>query len=160
MALELSGAEFEAIKDDFITIDQDQDGHIDRKEMLELLDDEKAEHLDFMMTLMDTNGKGAHSFTEFLEIMAIITYNKGVTKRKATQFFRAIDKNKDGVICVDEFKRSWRFFYEITGKNNVANNPTESEIDALVQSLDTDHDGKLNLEEFLTGFDKFLNGTF
>ena len=156
MALELSGAEFEAIKDDFITIDQDQNGHIDRKEMLELLGDEKAEHLDFMMTLMDTNGKGAVSFTEFLEIMALMMYNKGVTIRIATQFFRVIDKNKDGFICFDEIKT----FYEITGKINVANNPTESEIDALVQSLDTDHDGKLNLEEFLTGFDKFLNGTF
>ena len=156
MALELSGIEFEAIKEDFLIIDKDGDGQISRNEMLELLGDEKVECLEFMMTLMDTNDKGTVCFTEFLDIMAFLIYNKGITIRIATQFFRAMDKDNDGALDVDEIKT----FYDITGNcQQKANNPTTSELDQLVESLDTDHDGKLDFEEFLSGLDKFLSGS-
>ena len=90
MALQLSGNEFEAIRDDFLCIDKDGDGQLTREEMLELLAG-KEENLDFMMRLMDADRNGTVEFHEFLEIMAFLNYNKGLNARTAGQFFRALE---------------------------------------------------------------------
>lgn len=150
MALQLSGNEFEAIRDDFLSIDKDGDGQLTREEMLELLSG-KEENLDFMMRLMDADRNGTVEFHEFLEIMAFLNYNKGLNARTAGQFFRALDKDGDGYLTVEEIK----YFYEMMGKDTEDKGPCNSEIEALVQSLDTDGDGKIDFEEFQNGIDKF-----
>ena len=150
MALQLSGNEFEAIRDDFLCIDKDGDGQLTREEMLELLSG-KEENLDFMMRLMDADRNGTVEFHEFLEIMAFLNYNKGLNARTAGQFFRALDKDGDGYLTVEEIK----YFYEMMGKDEEGKEPCNSEIEALVQSLDTDGDGKIDFEEFQNGIDKF-----
>ena len=68
MALQLNGKEFEEIRDDFIRIDKDGDGQINLEEMLEFLDGNKNEYIDFMMKLMDTNCNNVRlNFTNFLQ---------------------------------------------------------------------------------------------
>lgn len=151
MALQLTGTEFEDIRDDFLIIDKDGDGQINLEEMLELLAGKKEENLDFMMRLMDADCNGTVEFHEFLEIMAILTYNKGLNARTAGQFFRALDKDGNGYLSVEEIK----LFYVMTGGTEEKEPPTTSEIEALVQSLDTDGDGKITFEEFVDGIDKF-----
>jgi Ca2+-binding EF-hand superfamily protein len=150
MALQLTGSEFEAIRDDFIILDQDGDGRITGKEMLEILEGKKEEHLDFMMKLMDADCNGTVEFSEFLEIMAFLSYNKGLNTRTAAQFFRALDKDGDGHLSVEEIKS----FYEMMECSDEKVS-SKAEIEKLVQSLDTDGDGKINFEEFLEGIDKF-----
>ena len=100
MALQLNGMEFEDIRDDFISIDKDGDGQINREEMLQLFNGSKKENLDFMMKLMDINCNGTVEFHEFLEIMAFLVYNKGLNVRTAGHFFRALDKDGDGYLSV------------------------------------------------------------
>ena len=150
MALQLNGMEFEDIRDDFISIDKDGDGQINLEEMLEFLDGNKNEYIDFMMKLMDTNCNGTIEFHEFLAIMAFLLYNKTLNIPTAGQFFRALDKDGDGYLSVAEIKQ----FYE-TMISTREEAPSTEDIEALVQSLDEDDDGKINFEEFFHGIDRF-----
>ena len=150
MSFLLTGDEFEKIRDDFLLIDRDGDGQLTREEMLEVLEDKKEENLDFMMRLMDTDSSGTVEFHEFLEIMAFLNFDKGLNKRSAGQFFRALDKDGDGYLTVAEIQ----YFYEMIGTKG-ATDPTSEEIEVLVKDLDTDGDGKIDFEEFLNGINKF-----
>ena len=150
MALEYTGKEFETIRDDFIILDKNGDGRINREEMLGLLQGKKEENLDFMLKLMDADGNGTVEFIEFLEIMAFLSYNKGLDIRLAKQFFRALDKDGDDFLSVEEIQK----FYEMMGDPK-EKRPTKSEIEVLVLSLDTDGDRQVSFDEFLNGIDKF-----
>ena len=150
MSFLLTGDEFEKIRDDFLLIDRDGDGQLTREEMLEVLEDKKEENLDFMMRLMDTDSSGTVEFHEFLEIMAFLNFDKGLNKRSAGQFFRALDKDGDGYLTVAEIQ----YFYEMIGTKGETD-PTSEEIEVLVKDLDTDGDGKIDFEEFLNGINKF-----
>ena len=150
MSFLLTGDEFEKIRDDFLLIDRDGDGQLTREEMLEVLEDKKEENLDFMMRLMDTDSSGTVEFHEFLEIMAFLNFDKGLNKRSAGQFFRALDKDGDGYLTVAEIQ----YFYEMIGTKGETD-PSREEIEVLVKDLDTDGDGKIDFEEFLNGINKF-----
>ena len=150
MSFLLTGDEFEKIRDDFLLIDRDGDGQLTREEMLEVLEDKKEENLDFMMRLMDTDSSGTVEFHEFLEIMAFLNFDKGLNKRSAGQFFRALDKDGDGYLTVAEIQ----YFYEMIGTKGETD-PSHEEIEVLVKDLDTDGDGTINFEEFLNGINKF-----
>ena len=108
------------------------------------------EHLDFMMKLMDVDRNGTVEYSEFLEIMACLSYHKGINKRTAAQYFRALDKDGDGFLSVEEIQN----FYEIMGCAD-GKVRTQEQVEELVQSLDIDRDGKINFEEFLEGINKF-----
>ena len=150
MALQLTGAEFAMIRDDFLVIDKDGDGRINREELLEVLEGQTEENVDFMMKLMDVDCNGTVEFHEFLEIMAFLAYNKGLNRSTAKQMFRALDKDGDGFLSADEIKR----FYEIISDMD-DDVPSAEEIAGLIRSLDSNGDGKIDLEEFITGIDKF-----
>ena len=150
MALNLTSDEFASIRDQFLLIDDDGDGRLTREEMVKLVKDGKEEQLDFMMKLMDADESGTVEFHEFLEIMAFLNFNKGLNTRTAGQFFRALDKDGDGHLTVDELTE----FYKMIGDKNDCG-PTREEIEALVEELDKDGDGKVDLQEFLDGIDKF-----
>ena len=82
--------------------------------------------------------------------MAFLLYNKTLNIPTAGQFFRALDKDGDGYLSVAEIKQ----FYE-TMKSTREEAPSTEDIEALVQSLDEDDDGKINFEEFFHGIDRF-----
>ena len=151
MALQLTGEEFSMIRDDFLVIDKDGDGRINREELLEVLEGQTEENVDFMMKLMDVDCNGTVEFHEFLEIMAVLTYHKGINKSTWKQMFRALDKNGDGFLSEDEIKR----FYEMLADMD-ADVPSAAEIESLIRSLDINGDGKIDLEEFSNGIDKFV----
>ena len=151
MALQLTGEEFEKIRDDFLVIDADGDGRINRDEMLTLLEGEKQDNVDFMMKLMDVDCNGTIEFHEFLEIMAFLTYNKGLNQSTAKQMFRALDKDGDGFLSAHEIKR----FYEMISDMD-EDVPSVEEIEELVIYLDGNSDGKIDLEEFIKGIDEIF----
>ena len=150
MALNLTAAEFALIRDDFLLIDEDGDGRLTRQEILKLVKDGKEDAMDFMMKLMDADDNGTVEFHEFLEIMAFLNFNKGLNKRTATQFFRALDKDGDGHLTVDELCD----FYKMIGCASDSG-PSREDIESLVKELDKDGDGKVDLKEFISGIDRF-----
>merc|ERR1712018_743404 len=148
MALNLTSDEFASIRDQFCLIDEDGDGRLTKEEMVKLVKDGKGEQLDFMMKLMDADESGTVEFNEFLEIMAFLHFNKGLNTRTAGQFFRALDKDGDGYLTADELGE----FYKMVGEANEGG-PSKEEIEKLIQTLDKDGDGKVDLQEFMDGID-------
>ena len=144
MALQLTGEEFEMIRDNFLEIDKDGDGRIAREEMLAFLEGETEEHVDFMMKVMGVDGNGTLEFHEFLEIMAFLLYNKGLNQNTARKMFRALDKDGDGFLSAEELKR----FYEMVTDAD-ENVPSASEIEGLMRCLDINGDGKIDVDEFI-----------
>ena len=80
--------------------------------------------MDFMMKLLDADQNGTVEFHEFLEIMAFLNFNKGLNTRTAGQFFRALDKDGDGYLTVDELGE----FYKMVGDVNDTG-PSKEEIE-------------------------------
>ena len=152
MALQLTGEEFEMIRDDFLAIDQDGDGFINREEILVIFEGKKEEHVDFMMKFMDVDCSGTIEFHEFLEIMAFLSYNKGLSQSTAKQMLRALDKDNSGFLSADEIK----LFYEIISDMD-EDVPSAAEIEDLIQNLDSNGDGKIDFEEFLNGIDLVIS---
>ena len=151
MALCLTGKEFESIRDQFLLIDQDGDGRINREEIVTLLEGQKEENVEFMMTLMDVDGNGTIEFHEFLEIMAFLSCSHGLNKDAAKQMFRALDKDNDGFLSDYEIKH----FYDMIC-DKAEEMPSAEDIEKMVKSLDSNGDGKIDLEEFIKGIDQIL----
>ena len=150
MALNLTPEEFSTIRDQFLLIDEDGDCKLSREELLKIVEEGKEDALDFMMKLLDADQNGTVEFNEFLEIMAFLNFNKGLNTRTAGQFFRALDKDGDGYLTADELGE----FYKMVGEANEGG-PSKEEIEKLIQTLDKDGDGKVDLQEFMDGIDKF-----
>ena len=53
MAIKLTGAEFEAIRNDFVAVDKDGDGLLTHAEIKEYIKEDNNEKAEFMMRLMD-----------------------------------------------------------------------------------------------------------
>ena len=150
MALQLTASEFEAIRDRFLTIDQDGDGQLTKEELTEYFGNDKHEKVDFTMKLMDLDRNGTVEFHEFLEMVAFLDFNKGITEWKIKQFFRALDADGNGVLSADELRR----FYKVMATCVVLNSnvKTNDEIEKLISSLDSNGDGSIDCEEFIKGY--------
>ena len=62
--------------------------------------------------------------------------------------FRALDKNKQGVISSEDLKR----FYKIFSSDDL---PDESSLNLLIQQLDINGDGKISFTEFSKNYKMF-----
>ena len=153
MALQLSGEEFVAIRDDFVAIDKDGDGLLTKSEIQEYLKEDKHDKADFMMKLMDLDCNGVVEFHEFLEMTAFLVFHKGINECKLKQMFRALDKDGHGFVSTEEMIRLFDILYEDVLIENL---PSHEEIVALIKSLDANGDGKVDCEEFVKGFEKYL----
>ena len=151
MALQLTGEEFEEIRDGFKEIDTNGDGTISMSEFKECLMDgqeHEEEAADFYMKVYDLNGNGSIEFPEFLEVIAYFRYKKKPSQTQIKQIFRALDKDNKGLILADDLRR----FYKIFSGDDL---PEESDLDALIQALDINGDGKINYSEFYKNYQKF-----
>ena len=113
MSLQLSGKEFEEIRDGFKGIDKDGNGTISLSEFKECLLDGKEdedEAVNFYMHVYDLDQNGSIEFPEFLEIIAYFRYKKKPNQIQIKQMFRALDKNKQGVISSEDLKRFYKIF--------------------------------------------------
>ena len=151
MALQLSGKDFEEIRDGFKKIDKDNDGTISLSEFKDCLTDGKEdeeEAVDFYMKVYDLNRNGSIEFPEFLEVIAYFRYKKKPNDIQIKQMFRALDKNNKGLIAAEDIKR----FYKIFASDDL---PDETSLNTLIQELDTNGDGEINYTEFSKNYKKF-----
>ena len=150
MSLQLTTEEFDAIKNEFIEMDRDGDGRLTRSEIGRMYKNNKTEQVDFMMKLMDLDANGSIEFHEFLEMAAFWEYNKRISERKIKQMFLALDRDNNGVLSIEEIKHFCDMIYQIN-----ENRPSCEHIRALIQKLDTNGDGKIDCNEFITGYADF-----
>ena len=151
MALHLNGKEFEEIRDGFNEMDKDSDGAISLDEFRNCLKDGNEgedEAVEFYMKVYDLNKNGSVEFPEFLEVISYLRYKKKPNATQIKQMFTALDKNNKGLISVDDIKR----FYKIFSSDDL---PDECSLNSLIQQLDTNGDGKINLSEFSANYNKF-----
>ena len=151
MALQLSGKEFEDIRNGFKGVDKDNDGAISLSEFKNCLRDGKEdekEAADFYMRVYDLNRNGLIEFPEFLEMIAYFRYKKKPNHIQREQMFRALDKNNKGLLSGDDIKR----FYKIFSGDDL---PDENTLNDLVHKLDTNGDGQINYLEFSRNYQKF-----
>ena len=68
-------------------------------------------------------------------------------KNEYLEAFKIFDKNNDGLITQDELKQLL---------NNIGQNPSDSEIQDMINEIDIDGDGKINFDNFITLMEKKL----
>ena len=144
MASKLSGKEFEEIRDTFSKIDSDKSGLISRSELRTFLSENRSdEEIEYVMRLMDHDYDGSIDFPEYMKIIAVLDYKKAPHQYHFRQMFKALDKNKDGVISSQEVKSLWSLFTDHVDM------PDLEEIEDIMQELDANKDGKISYEEFV-----------
>ena len=152
MAIQLTGEEFEAIRDAFAAVDKDGDGQLTKSEMREHIKEDNNDKADFMMKLMDLDNNEVIEFLEFLEMTAFLVYDKGIDQPKLKRMFKALDKDGSGFLDSGEMTQFFKMMY---GNIRVPNFPSQDEIAELLKSMDPNDDGKVDIEEFVKYFDKF-----
>ena len=152
MASQLTGTEFEQVRNEFVDIDKDADGRVTREELkayfIEQNEIRTDTQIDYMMKIMDLDNNGTIEFPEFLEMVSFFKYKKQPYEAQIKHMFKALDKNQDGFLCVDEIKHLWNIF-----TNDNFDLPSEEEVEDIVRSLDVNGDGKVDYNEFLAHFD-------
>ena len=140
MVHELSGTEFEELKEAFCKLDTDGNGFISDEELIASSMCTK-EDVEAMRALYDVNKDGKIEFCEYLKAMAEIGYAKGEPKLGIMQLYRAFDENGDGAITKEEIKL-----------NVLLPSPVDKIAELLLcdmfDDFDKDRDGKINQEEF------------
>ena len=144
MAIQLTGEEFEKIRNDFVEVDNDGDGRLTKSEIKEYIKEDNNEKADFMMKLMDLDRNEVVEFHEFLEMTAFLMYNKGIDQSKLQRMFKALDKDGSGFLDGDEITQ---FFNMMYGNIRIPNLPPQDDVVALVKSVDKNEDGKVNFEK-------------
>lgn len=147
MAIQLSGEEFETIRDSFLRIDKDGDGQLTKDELTEYFGTSNLERVEFTLQLMDLDRSGTIEFHEFIEMVAFLEFNKGVTEEKLRQFFKAMDVDGNGTLSAKELRR---FYQNVIGLNALG--PSQEDVEKLIASLDLNGDGNIDCEEFIQGF--------
>ena len=99
--------------------------------------------------IFDKDGDGSIDFKEFMIILFVMT--SGSPEDNLKQIFRVFDIDRDGRICREEMYRICR---DLSYMFTIADNPKGHHSDTLgnlaFQEMDTNHDGFVSLEEFIT----------
>ena len=66
--------------------------------------------VDTIMDMIDIDHNGKVSFGEFSSIMALFRYDKLETRSDIKMMFKALKKDADGTISVNEILRVWKLF--------------------------------------------------
>ena len=149
MAFNLTGEEFEAIKEAYLQVDKDGNGYISEQELVDAalsqIDDCTAEDMEAIKGMCDLDGDGVISFCEFLQMMAEFQYDKGQSEIGLKAMFKAFDKNGDGVLSKEEITRAWKMFINPDAED------AEKDIEECMKKCDLDGDGKISYDEFVKG---------
>jgi len=155
-----------SMKECFQQMDSNGDGELSKSELAQVMKSLGIKHTDTelntLFTELDTDKSNTISFTEFLSglrwssrssnMIAKFSEKSQVTKflknvhpqqlEELKMIFKEVDKDGNGVITEDEL-------YTMMKKMGI--NSTPDEFANLFQSLDLNGDGKIDLEEFLSG---------
>jgi Ca2+-binding EF-hand superfamily protein len=75
-------------------------------------------------------------------------------RAKLTKAFQEVDKDHNGTIDQGELERVLSAYYKASGKP-VDTGKVKSESAAFMKEVDTNHDNKITLDEFVKYFSKF-----
>ena len=152
MAARLTGKEFEKVRNQFLKMDKDNDGKVTKEELkaycISQNDYRTDVQIDYMMRVMDLDNSGTIEFIEFLEVASFFEYNKDTYESQVKRMFKALDKNNDGYLCVEEIKEIWAIFSQ-----DNCDIPGEEELSEILKKCDVNGDGKVDYNEFLAHFD-------
>ena len=142
----LSEQEICELHEAFNIFDIDSDGSIETSQLGMLMNALKQyptkEELDNIIKETDIEHTNQIYFNQFLKIMAKrIKDTKDDEDKYLKSLFLSLDRNNNGFISIHEIR------YIITHSNE---NITESDIRAMMEEADTDGDGYISFDEFMT----------
>lgn len=94
---------------------------------------------------IDREKTGGITFGDFMEFLSVIT--KGTSQDKLLWAFIFYDQDKDGVICKEEMCKVTEAIHELMGTEHNQNNIAH--VNKIFDTMDTNNDGKVTLEEFI-----------
>ena len=156
MAERLTKDELQEVKVTFSELDTDGDGAITKTELVSILYEERCENekgekrktsitdVGPIMDMLDVDHNGTVSFDEFSNIMALFRYDKLETPSDIKMMFNVLKKDADGTISVKEILRIWKLFM------HPSEDISSKEMMDIIKDLDSDSDGKINYQEFVT----------
>ena len=142
----LSEQEICELHEAFNIFDVEWDGSIEAKNLPILMNalNQKItkEEIENILKEIDINNDGQIYFNQFLKIMAKRLKNvKEDEDRYLKSLFYSLDRNRNGLISIHEIK------YIVTHSSD---NITDEDIGIIMKEADTDGDGLVSLEEFMT----------
>jgi len=141
---ELSQEEIDVYQRAFDAFDTDKTGDITVEELGELFRNLRQNpgttELQDIISEFDTDRNGTVSFAEFIDMMTRKTSNTDVeAEMKAA--FDVFDSDHCGFISADELK---------TVMSTIGEKLTDSEFEEIIKEADTNCDGKISYEEFVS----------
>ena len=138
----LTSEDEKELKNTFAQFDKNGDGRLSKQELIDgyakLVGEEQAEEdTENIMTEVDINKDGFVDYSEF--IIASMSKKKLLSKKNLNEAFAAFDTDGSGTITVDEIK-------SILGA--VEGNQSDETWNKIISDVDTDKNGKIDLEEF------------
>ena len=130
----------------FNIFDVESDGSIDSKQLIILMNSLKQypskKELDKILDEFNIDKNGLIYFNQFLKIMAKRLKDiKEDEDRHLKNLFSSLDRNNNGLISIHEIR------YIVTHSNE---NISEKDIETIMKEADTDGDGLISFEEFMT----------
>lgn len=141
----LPEAQIQELKAAFSLLDQNKDGRVNAHELKLMLNNLDILFTDAMIDALIVQASGREdgliSEEEFLAWMAAQTNIKDDVMEDLLAAFRVFDKDSNGYISKDELKLAM----EMIGEHM-----SDQELDSMLRATDTDNDGRINYEEFVT----------
>jgi len=125
----------------FRTLDKDNSGHLDKKELELALEhcSDRPDQVDFYMHLVDDDSSGTVDMNEFMFLM-IISQEKYTAVKKSVEAFEKYNTNAtDKMIDKTELKAALK---------DLQLEVPEEQFNEFFDTLDVDKSGKLNMVEF------------
>ena len=148
MSLEITGEEFENIRNIFFDLDGNVDGYVTKKELEEFFKDAPKGLCEFAFRVLQVTENSQIEFLDFLEMYSLLISKKGKSKPQIKRMFRGLDENNDGFLSVAEVSHFCHWFLP-DGK------VVKEDIPKLVKSLDTNGDGRVEYKEFVENYCNF-----
>ncbi|KAL2507087.1 Calcium-dependent protein kinase 17 [Forsythia ovata] len=137
----LSEEEIMGLKQMFKSMDTDNSGTITLEELKQGLANQgtrlSENEVKQLMESADADGNGAIDYEEF--ITATMHMNKMDREEHLYTAFQYFDKDNSGYITIEELEQALREF----GMND------EKDIKEIISEVDSDHDGRINYDEFV-----------
>ncbi|XP_064474224.1 calcium-binding protein E63-1-like isoform X2 [Ornithodoros turicata] len=141
----LPESQIQELKAAFSLLDQNQDGRVNANELKVMLDNLGIMFTDAMINALIVQASGADegliSEEEFLSWMSTRMGVKDDIMDDLMAAFKVFDKDSNGYISKDELKQAM----EMIGEKL-----SDQELDSMLEATDTDKDGRINYQEFVT----------
>jgi len=141
---ELSQEEIDIYRQAFETFDTDKTGDITVSELAAVFrslgQNPSETELQDIISEVDTDRDGTISFSEFISMMTRKTSTTDI-EAEIKAAFNVFDSDKCGYIKADELK---------SVMSSIGETLTDSEVEEMINLVDTNGDGKISFEEFVS----------